>query len=138
MTFLDDCFGAHEIAGNFLFDKNPMAAIYGGLVVFTAMGVVFAVLWIAGLWVAFPQDEEFHAYLLFSIYFGLLVFFGVVVDAFHTYLQEHFHLSETLLTLVEDGSEMLMLCIFAVSVFGLWCRADKKSVEHVLPNAVAG
>jgi len=121
-VFLDDAFSAHESVGNFFYAAMSIPPVWGGLIGFAIIGLLSAALWCAGMAASPKQGLEFKTYMLFSIYFGLLVFFGVGVDAVHGLLHAQLAVSETLVTLVEDGGELFITCVFCISALGMWCR----------------
>ncbi|MES2823321.1 MAG: hypothetical protein V4732_06955 [Pseudomonadota bacterium] len=130
IVLLDDSIGAHETLANVFFDKETLSPVMGGIAVFAVMGLMFAGLWLVGL-MAMPQDAaEFPAYILLSIYFAALVLVGVGIDSMHAYLKGHFHLPDTALTLAEDGTELLLTAIMAITALGLWYRDSEKLQPH--------
>lgn len=131
IVLLDDSIGAHEVLGSLFFDKGSLSPVMGGLAVFAVMGLMFVALWLVGL-MAMPENEsEFAAYFLFSIYFAALVLVGVGIDSMHEQFKSYLHPSETLLTLAEDGSELLLTAIMAITAFGLWYRDPEKAQQDL-------
>jgi hypothetical protein len=133
-VFLDDAFSAHEAIGDFFYAAMSIPPVVGGLIGFAIMGLLSAAIWFAGMVASPKQGLEFKTYILFSIYFALLVFFGVGVDAVHGLLHEKLNISETLATLFEDGGELFMTCIFCITALGMWYRdKDKLVFEQYAP-----
>jgi hypothetical protein len=84
-------------------------------------------LWFVGIRSIADQDE-LCAYLVFTVYFAVLIFFGVGVDAAHSLFGKY--VSETLVALLEDGGELLMGAIISVSALGLWLRHQQAVMRH--------
>lgn len=135
IVLLDDSLGAHEVLGSLFFDEEILSPVMGGLAVFAIMGLMFAALWLAGLMVMPYDESEFSVYLLLSIYFAALVFVGVGVDSLHAHFKDNFNLPDTLLTLAEDGSELFLTAVMAITALGLWYRNPEKAQRH-LPDSL--
>jgi len=131
IVLLDDSIGAHEVVGSLFFDEATLSPVMGGLAVFAIMGVMFIVLWAIGLMVMPDDESEFSAYILLSIYFAALVLVGVGVDGMHEQIKGSFHLPDTILTLAEDGSELFLTAIMAITALGLWYRNLEVAQLHV-------
>lgn len=130
IVLLDDSMGAHEVLANVFFDEETLSPVMGGVAVFAVMGLMFAGLWLVGL-MAMPHNAaEFSAYLLLSIYFAALVLVGVGIDSMHAFLKGYFHLPDTALTLAEDGTELFLTAIMAITALGLWYRDSEKLQPH--------
>jgi hypothetical protein len=131
IVLLDDSIGAHEVLASVFFDEKTLSPVMGGIAVFAVMGLMFAGLWLVGL-MAMPHNAtEFSVYLLFSIYFAALVLVGVGIDSMHALLKGYFHLPDTALTLLEDGTELLLTAIMAITALGLWYRDPHKLEQHL-------
>lgn len=119
IVFLDDAFQLHETIGHMYVDALGVIPVVGDLFGFATTGLVSAVFWLTGLR-GISDKDDFPSYLLFSVYFALLIFFGVGVDAMHGLFGEN--ASQTLLTLLEDGGELCMTAVIVISVLGMWMR----------------
>lgn len=119
VAFVDDAFKLHETIGNAFTQGMHLGPAVGDLIGFATTGLLSAVLWIAGMR-TITDDEDLSAYLVFTMYFALLIFFGVGVDAVHELLGAH--VSQTVFTIFEDGGELLMTAVIALSVYGMWLR----------------
>lgn len=123
VTFIDDCFGAHEFMGNYLIDSYTRAE--GELIGFLVIGCLFAVVWLLGLATGPKQGKLFYTYILFSIIFAALTFCGMGIDFIHTPLHDNWHVPDTLLNLAEDGMELIIISISAMAVLGFWIDQKK-------------
>lgn len=137
VTFLDDAFELHETIGGMFTAGLGLSPATGDLIGFAWMGLLPAAFWIAGArWIR--DEADWLPYLVFTAYFGILVFFGVGVDAVHGTVARN--ASQTLLTLIEDGGELAMIAIISLSAFGMWLRqrhavaASGLPMNPVLPN----
>jgi hypothetical protein len=130
LTFFDDSFGLHEFIGRSAHLYLGVAPVAGDLIGFASTGLLSAIFWFAG--VHYIKDkEEFSAYLVFTGYYSLLIFFGVAVDAVHGLIGEH--MSQTVFTLFEDGGELVTTALISLSSFGMWLRqshtAERKNLS---------
>lgn len=119
VVFLDDAFKLHESLGHAYAAVLGLAPVAGDLMGFATTGLLSVVLWGIGV-TNITDREEFSAYLVFSVYFALLIFFGVGVDALHGLFGEN--VSQTVFTLAEDGGELVMTAIITLSALGMWLR----------------
>lgn len=127
IAFIDDAFQAHEELGRLLQINYDLTDRIKEPLAFGLLGISFFLFWVTGLLLKPRSGKELQTYMLFSIYFGILVVLGVGVDALHGYLKENYAISETIMTLAEDGGELFMLLICAVTAHGFWC-ANKDSL----------
>lgn len=125
VVFLDDAFRLHETVGHVVSAELSIAPVTGDLIGFASTGLLSAVFWLAGLRMI-PDQQELCAYLVFTVYFSVLIFFGVAVDAAHGLFGEN--ISQTLFTLIEDGGELLMVALISLSSLGMLLRQ-----RHTLP-----
>lgn len=137
VTFLDDAFELHEAIGH-LFDAGlGLSPVAGDLIGFSTTGLFSVVFWLAGTRLIRGEDD-WLAYLVFTAYFAILIFFGVGVDAVHGMLGRN--VSQTLLTLIEDGGELVTTAVISLSAFGMWLRQKRGAIasgvpmEPALPN----
>ncbi len=119
---LDDSFQLHERFGAYLQERAGLSISYRDPLAFGSFGVFIILGWFCGLWQILKTRESLGTYIVFSIYLGALIFFGVFVDAIHGYLHRHGDVSQTVMTLIEDGSELFVLCIAAITAHGFWTR----------------
>jgi hypothetical protein len=134
LTFLDDSFGLHEFIGHTAQTMLGISPVAGDLIGFASTGLLSAVFWFAGL--RYIQNkEDFSAYLVFTGYYALLIFFGVAVDAVHGLIGEH--MSQTLFTLFEDGGELVTTALIGISSFGMWLRHSHNVVQADAPMGSA-
>lgn len=119
VIFLDDALKMHESIGTLLSTGLGLSPVVGDLIGFASTGLLSGIFWIIGL-SGLTGEEDFSAYLVFTVYFTLLIFFGVAVDAIHGIIGKN--MSQTLFTLVEDGSELLITAVITLSVLGMWSR----------------
>jgi hypothetical protein len=121
VTFLDDCLSLRDGVGHAVLVAKGLGAAPYELTGMLIISPFILVIWIAGFYKSFKQPVQTMPYLLFSAYYGMLMFFGVVVDIAHGFLSHKYDISETAVVLVEDGSELLILCLIAISALGMWC-----------------
>lgn len=119
VIFLDDALKMHETIGTLLAESLGLSPVMGDLIGFASTGLISGIFWIIGL-SGITTEEDFGAYLVFSVYFSLLIFFGVAVDAVHGIIGKN--MSQTLFTLIEDGSELVITAVIALSALGMWVR----------------
>lgn len=138
LTFLDDALELHEAIGH-LFDAGlGVSPVVGDLIGFSSTGFVSVVFWLAGARLI-REEEDWLSYLVFTVYFAALILFGVGVDAVHGMLGRN--VSQTLLTLIEDGGELAITAAISLSAFGMWLRQRRTAVagrvpmDPALPNA---
>ena len=111
----DDVLQLHRWASLFfihLLDLYPLLGVNAlsiGLLAYTAsMGVLFIGL---SVWHYITASESTRkSFLDIFVLLGVFLFFGVGVDLLHTFFEEHHRIS-LLLTLTEEGGEMLTLSI---------------------------
>ena len=127
IIFLDDAFKLHESIGQAYVALWSLDPVPGDLLGFATTGLFAVICWAIGA-TTITTKEDFSAYLLFSFYFALLIFFGVGVDALHGLFGEN--VSQTVFTLAEDGGELLMTAMIALSALGMWLRQ-----KHAVTNA---
>lgn len=129
LTFLDDAFGLHEAIGAMLTAGFGLSPVAGEVIGFASLGLISAALWLAGARLIQGEDD-WLPYLVFTAYFGILVFFGAGVDAVHGTLAKN--ASQTLLTLIEDGGELATTALIALSAFGMWLRQKRAMIASGL------
>lgn len=125
VTFVDDAFKLHENIGHVFVIAMHLEPAIGDLIGFAVTGLLPVVFWIAGVR-TISGEEDLSAYLVFTVYFALLILFGVGVDAIHALVGKN--ASQTLFTLFEDGGELVMTAIITLSVFGM-CLRQKSAVS---------
>ncbi|SOD54740.1 hypothetical protein [Pseudoxanthomonas wuyuanensis] len=130
LMFLDDAFELHETIGGAFSAASGLSPVVGDLVGFAMMGLLSAAFWIGGARLIHDEDD-WLAYLVFTAYFGVLVFFGVGVDAVHGTVAKH--ASQTLLTLIEDGGELATIALISLSAWGMWLRQKAAVIANELP-----
>ena len=121
--FLDDWLQIHENLGGKIINYVPVKSILalrlqdlGELMIFALIGLVFLIGFAYSYYLVNKEDRSiFHQLLTILL---LFIFFGVVFDAIHGMFSP-LHVSFIgrmflrLLTLIEDGGEMIVLSIFA-------------------------
>lgn len=127
VVFLDDAFQLHESIGHAVSTRIGVSTSVGDLIGFASTGLLSAVFWVIGVRMITDQDE-FCAYLVFTAYFSILIFFGVGVDAVHGMFGQN--MSETLFALVEDGGELLMTALISLSALGMWRQQQSAVARH--------
>lgn len=130
VTFLDDAFELHETIGGIVTAGSGLSPVTGDLIGFASLGLLSAALWLAGARLIRDEDD-WLPYLVFTAYIGILVFFGVGVDAVHGTLAKN--ASQTLLTLIEDGGELATTALISLSAFGMWLRQKRVVTTEGLP-----
>lgn len=126
VIFFDDAFKMHESIGHIVSEGLGISPVTGDILGFASTGLLSAVFWVTGVRMISDQNEM-CAYFVFTVYFAVLIFFGVGVDAMHGLLGEN--MSQTLFTLVEDGGELLMIALIALSSLGMLLRQQEPAAE---------
>lgn len=134
VTFLDDAFELHEAIGHLFNAGLGLSPVVGDLIGFSATGLVSVVFWLAGTRLI-QQEDDWLPYLVFTAYFAILIFFGVGVDAAHGMLGRS--VSQTVLTLVEDGGELVMTAVISLSAFGMWLQHKRAATARGVPMGSA-
>lgn len=127
VIFLDDAFKLHESVGHAVSVNFGVSASVGDLIGFASTGLLSAVFWVIGLRMVTDQNE-FCAYLVFTVYFSILIFFGVGVDAMHGMFGQN--MSQTLFGLIEDGGELVMTAVISLSALGMWRLQQSTGASH--------
>jgi hypothetical protein len=130
VTFLDDAFKVHETIGRSFSEGLGFSPVVGDLLGFASTGLLSAALWFAGARLLQSRDD-LGAYLVFTVYFAILMFFGVGIDALHGLLGKN--ISQTLFTLFEDGGELIMMAIISLSAFGMLLGQKRTVVSSASP-----
>lgn len=137
VTFLDDALELHEAIGHMFNIGLGVSPVIGDLIGFSSTGLLSVVFWLAGARLIHGEDD-WLPYLVFTTYFATLIFFGVGVDAVHGMLGRN--VSQTLLTLIEDGGELVTTAVISLSALGMWVRQRRAAIargvpmESALPN----
>lgn len=115
---LDDSLRVHERFGGSLaynFNFQPMLNLRAQDIGELIASLFFGVLLLVFVWVAYLYSDEYakkHSRHLFVLVM-LVAFFGILVDMFHVALPW----GKSLLGLIEDGGEMLMMSVIVWYVF---------------------
>jgi len=119
VAFLDDAFELHETIGHMFDIGLRLSPVVGDLIGFASTGLLSVAFWLAGARLI-HEEEDWFSYLVFTAYFVTLIAFGVGVDAVHGMLGRN--VSQTLMTLIEDGGELVTTAVISLSAFGMWLR----------------
>lgn len=130
VVFFDDAFQLHETIGHSLVMNFAVSPSVGDLGGFATTGLLSAVFWVLGVF-KIDSDDELCAYLLFTVYFALLIFFGVGVDAFHGMFNGNG--MQTVFTLIEDGGELVMTAVLSLSALGMLQRQRQLARVEKMP-----
>ena len=128
VTFLDDAFRSHETIGQAFTVWFGASAAQGDLIGFAATGLLSAILWCIGI-VKVQNEDDLSAYFVFTVYYTLLIFFGVGLDAVHSVFGEN--MSQTVFTLFEDGGELLTTTAICLSALGMLLRQKHKAIQNL-------
>ena len=132
VTFLDDAFRSHETIGQSFTAWFGVSSVGGDLLGFAATGLLSAVLWCAGV-VKVQNEDDLSAYFVFTVYYALMIFFGVGMDAVHGLFGEH--MSQTVFTLFEDGGELVTTAVICLSALGMWLRQKHSALMNLGKHA---
>lgn len=130
IIFFDDAFKMHESIGHIVSEGLGVSSVTGDILGFASTGLLSVAFWITGVRMISDQNE-LCAYLVFTVYFSVLIFFGVGVDAMHGLLGES--MSQTVFTLVEDGGELFMIAIITLSSLGMLLQQPQPVVVEAMP-----
>jgi TRAP-type C4-dicarboxylate transport system permease small subunit len=134
VTFLDDAFRSHETIGQSFTVWFGVSPVGGDLIGFAITGILSAVLWCAGI-VKVNSEEDLSAYFVFTMYYALMIFFGVGADAIHGLFGDN--MSQTVFTLFEDGGELVTAAIICLSALGMWLREKQRTINSLEKYAVS-
>lgn len=126
---LDDSLQIHETAGALIHRLYDLKQAYAELICFGFLGLFSGFCWIAGIVALDKTRNHLAAYFLLTVYFSVLAFFGIGIDFLHASLEEKFRGGEAFWALIEDGSELLLLCMYAITVLNLYFDDSLKSVK---------
>lgn len=131
VIFFDDSYHFHEKIGHIITDNYEIPKHFSEIIGFASLGLSIAAFWLSGLFFK-PRKNEVKAYFIFSFYLGSMIFFGVFVDAVHSYYQEYLKVSvpQTFFALAEDGMEQLLISLSAISLYGLWRGQKTHSTQR--------
>jgi hypothetical protein len=119
-TGLDDSMALHEAVGNYLATNFALAERTGELVGWALLGMAPMVVVLLGYLRSDSRSRRNAEALLLA--FGLLLFFAVGLDVVHGILHRHVGGFQTLMTMLEDGGELLtltLLCALSLGIFRL-------------------
>lgn len=134
VTFLDDALQLHETIGGIVTAGSGLSPAIGDLIGFASMGLLSAAFWLAGARLI-RDENDWLPYLVFTAYIGILVLFGVGVDALHGTVAKN--ASQTLLTLIEDGGELATTALISLSAFGMYLQPKRAAIASGLPMSPA-
>jgi hypothetical protein len=134
VTFLDDAFRSHETIGQAFTVWFGVSSVGGDLIGFAMTGLLSAVLWCAGI-VKVQNEDDLSAYFVFTMYYTLMIFFGVGADAIHGLFGEN--MSQTVFTLFEDGGELVTAATICLSALGMWLRQKYGAVNKLERQVVS-
>ena len=119
--------GLHEFLRDCLVDTYGLSHITGEISGYALLGTLILSAWLTGIWSLKQQSTKaLKLYLLFSVYYGLLIFFGIGVDQIHEWLSSNTRIPETIMALAEDGMEQFIITLTAITTLGLWCAERHK------------
>lgn len=121
---LDDSLAIHETVGavvsnhlEFSASNGLRAKDFGELVVSGLAALILFPPLVVAAWRAEEQFKWIHASLVVLV--GLVAFFGVIVDMVHMMLQWAPSRVRFLVTIIEDGGEMVSMSAIVAFLFGL-------------------
>lgn len=118
LILIDDSLQLHEHIGKYLQAYTGINSHFGEVGGFIALGTFVGMLWSTGLYHAPKNSKQLVEYGVFTVYLGILVFFGVFMDIVH-YLADMFtSIPTTVMALTEDGMELITVCLCAISAMG--------------------
>jgi len=109
IIFLDDFLKLHETIPLVLTGSEDSFIFSSDLIGFLFFLPIILLILSVGFYFCPPQGRSYELFLLFVGYLGFLIILGVGLDFIHPILAETFGISETLLTLIEDGGELVIL-----------------------------
>lgn len=138
----DDVLSLHEFAGSWIgrtMGDGSQSAAHWGEVIFLA-GVGVLIVPIAWLSWRFPRRWDRLWLRRLTVLVGALAFFGVVVDALHSFVFWHHTLTLTMTTIEDGGELVVMSLILAVLVAAhvLGHRHDDDVPANPAPGRPAG
>lgn len=119
MVLIDDALEMHEFISKLYRYKFGTSVDLDDLLGFLTLGIFVMAIW-GYAWVKTPKTQH-HVNIsgIISILLGALIFFGVIVDAAYTYLIHNHDFSKSIGGILEDGSELIIMSILAVTTIGM-------------------
>ena len=77
VIFIDDSQHLHEYVRNYLVSEHGATRVSGEIAGYALLGCPILLLWVTGLHFCPPIPKQQQSYLLFSVYFGMLLAFGI-------------------------------------------------------------
>lgn len=131
---LDDYFTIHERIGGWFALTVHLSAHLGEVLWLGAIGAII----LAGIAVAYrlARPDIRRITLIIAALFGALAFFGVLVDALHAPFRA-VPLQDMLFTTLEDGGEILVMCLLVVYLASLAFPAQEHHRRATHPHVSA-
>lgn len=117
VVLTDDAFAVHEALGGALAAATGIVASTGELLAWAALGLV-PMLAVAAAYRRSDRHSRADAEAVLAG-FALLIFFAVGMDEVHSFVHRHVEGFQTLLTLAEDGGELLTLTLLCALALGI-------------------
>lgn len=131
IILLDDSLHYHEAIGHYIQDHYGIWNAKGEIIGFSLLGIPVTTLCLYGLKKCWATPYERGTYLLYTVYLGLLIFFGVFFDALHVVLWGKTPIPDMIFELAEDGMEQVMVSVSALTTLGLCLEVAHKKGYHL-------
>jgi hypothetical protein len=115
VIFLDDSFMFHEAVPVFISSYMETSFVSSDIIGFMILAPLMVTLLAVGFYFCPEKVEAWELSVLLTIYLMILMAFGVGVDFLHPIFIDTIGISETLLTLIEDGGELITLTLITLT-----------------------
>ncbi|MCK0509824.1 hypothetical protein [Aromatoleum buckelii] len=120
VSVLDDSMALHEAMGDYLSMNTGISAATGELVGWSALGLLPMLAVLLGYLRSDPRSRRDAQ--VFFVAIVLLLFFAVGMDIVHSVIHQQLGRFQTVLTVVEDGGELVtftLICALSLGIFRL-------------------
>lgn len=140
---LDDGLALHERSGAFMADAlglSPLGALQGHDLGELLFAVAAGTLLLAAIVCASSRSARHHAVRgwMFLLPLGGLALCGIGLDLLHGLIRYRFAGSNLILTVLEDGGEMLFMSLACALAFAVFARATEMPDDRSAPYAPVG
>jgi hypothetical protein len=126
LVLIDDSLELHEKISFFYRENYGISIDYDDLFGFLTIGIPIIIMWLISCLLVPRIKQHIADHGILTSIFGGLIFFGVFIDTALTYLIKNYSFPETIQILIEDGSEMLLMSLLAVTTLSMYQKSIPK------------